>query len=110
MERVDATERIVTFVGDPEPPEAPGAEEWRDMQVRLRTNGSTAVGDAYDDFANTIRSFSFEHVPRAREIKTKDVEPDEAVRVLEELEEARKAVRERLRTLERLVSEELATL
>lgn len=109
MERVDATERMMTFAGDPEPPEPPGAEEWRGMQVRLRTIGSGEVADAYEGFADAIRSF-FRLVPTMRAIREHGEDAEEAVRVHTELEEARSNVRKTLRSLERLVSDELASL
>lgn len=110
MERVDATERFMTLAGDPGPPEPPGREEWRDMQVRLRTNGSLAVGDAYDAFSSAIQRF-YDQVHEVRTVKGRDdVEEGRWKAAYKGLEEARKDVREKLRDLERLVSDELAAL
>ena len=79
------------------------------MQVRLRTYGSVAVADAYRDFADALWSF-FAYVPSVRAIKERGTDAGDTVRVHEEFEEARLRVREALRSLERLVSDELAAL
>jgi hypothetical protein len=107
--RVDETERIIRFAGDPEPPEPPSEEEWREAQVRLRTFGSSNVADAFDAYAAAVTAF-FE---RAREVqwhREHGEDADAAVAAHKALEEARANVHEALRTLERLVSDELAAL
>jgi hypothetical protein len=57
MERVEATEPIATFGDEPELPTSPSPDEVRKLYADLRTHGSLAVGDAFDDFQNAVRSF-----------------------------------------------------
>jgi hypothetical protein len=40
-------------------PDLEDEEEWRVMRVRLRTFGSAAVADAYDDFTKELSDFFF---------------------------------------------------
>ena len=108
-QRVESTERLITFVGEPEPPELPGPDVWREMQVRLRTYGSVGVADAYKLYTDAVGVF-FDHARKVRAIREHGEDPEEAVAAHEELEEARVAVREALTSLERLVSNELANL
>jgi hypothetical protein len=106
MERVEATEPIVTWGNEPEPPEPPDAETWREMLARLRANGSEAVADAYEEFGEAVRSF-YGYAGRLRTIREQGgtaVEPWQA------LQDARIKVREKLRAPERFVSDELAAL
>jgi hypothetical protein len=107
MERVDATEPFITFAG--QPPDPPGTDEWRAMHIRLRTYGSREVADAYDVFGEAIRSFFFQ-VPTLRAVRERGTDPAEAARVGKEFEAARAGVRKALRSLERIVSDELASL
>jgi hypothetical protein len=110
MERVDATEKMMTFEGEPEPPEPPGPEEWRGMYAKLRTYGSKAVAEGYDAFSEAVVDFFIARVPATRTVRETGTDPEEAVRIHRQLEDARRKVREALNALERLVSEELAAL
>jgi hypothetical protein len=109
MERVDATEPFMRYAGEPDPPDPPSTDEWRMMHVRLRTYGSPEVADAYDVFGEAIRSFFF-HLPTIRADRAHGTDAAESVRLHKEFEAARVNVRKTLRSLERLVSDELASL
>ena len=57
MDRIENTEPIISF-GEPRKPQEPLSDaETQAMQVRLRTYGSTAIGDAFDEFADQVRGF-----------------------------------------------------
>jgi hypothetical protein len=105
VQRIEATEPMWQRANEPEPPEPPGEGEWRAMQVSLRTFGSQAVADAYDDLSKKITRFF------AAATMLRDMRNQRAVTLpREEVEEARERVREAHRALIRLASEELATL
>jgi hypothetical protein len=108
MERVDATERLWQSAAQPEPPEFPDPEEWRALQARLGTHGSRVVSDAYREFADATLDF-YERVNEMRMIRQAFAEGDLAESA-EKMEAARRHVRETMRKLERLVSDELAAL
>jgi hypothetical protein len=108
VERVDATERLWESAAEPEPPELPDPEEWRAMQARLGTHGSPEVANAYREFSDAIRDF-FERVNEVRMIRQAFAKGDLAESA-GRMEDARRNVREMLRKLERLVSDELAAL
>lgn len=108
MERVDATDRLWKDANEPEPPEPPSPDEWRAMQAELGTHGSTAVSDGYRAFSEAIQEF-FDRVMTMRLIRDGSATGDLAARA-REMEDARRSVREALRKLERLVSDELAAL
>jgi hypothetical protein len=108
MERVDSTQRLWKSASEPEPPEPPSPEEWRAMQVELGTHGSPAVSDAYRAFSEAISEF-FERVSELRMIMDHSATGD-AGEAAGRMEAARRNVREMLRKLERLVSDELAAL
>jgi hypothetical protein len=57
MQRIEATEPRWRRADEPEPPEPPGDDEWRAMQVPLRTFGSETVADAYDDLSGKMTGF-----------------------------------------------------
>jgi hypothetical protein len=105
MERVEATEPILRMAGEPEPPDPPSPDELRVMNARLRTFGSPAVADAYEAFMDAIRGF-WGYVMSLR--MTRD--QGGANLPWQELQDARAKVREALSKLERLVSDELASL
>jgi hypothetical protein len=107
MDRVDATERLWTSPTDPEPPELPDPEKWRAMQAQLAT-GSIVVSDAYREFSVSIRDF-YDRVMELRTIMDGRMEGD-AGDAATKMDDARRNVRETLRKLERLVSDELAAL
>jgi hypothetical protein len=108
-ERVEATERFMTLKGEPEPPEPPKLDEWRAMQVRLRTYGSASVADAYKLYTEAVGVF-FDRARKMRALLDHGEDANEAMAAHEELEEARLGVRKALTALERLVSDELAAL
>jgi hypothetical protein len=90
---------------DPEPPKEPSVDEQRERV--LRTYGSKPVGDAYDEFAEAVRSFFYDAMGlrETREVNRPDIaEPWEGV------EASRSTVRAALAKIERLVSDELAAL
>jgi hypothetical protein len=105
-ERVAATEPIARWDNDPEPPEPPTIEEWRAMYVQLRTLGSVTVAEAFDEFAEAFRDFTAQ-VDLLR--STRD-QPSKSPAPWHEVQEARQRVRALSERVERLVSEELATL
>jgi hypothetical protein len=104
--QVNATEPIIEFAGQPEPPDPPSDEEWREMEVQLRTFGSVAVADAYGLLADAMHSF----FAQAGSLRTIREQGGAVTEPWEQVHEARITVRENLRALERLVSEELAAL
>jgi hypothetical protein len=57
IQRIQATEPIISFSGDPQPPEAPSENEWRELQVSGNAFGTQAVQDALDDFIEKSRTF-----------------------------------------------------
>jgi hypothetical protein len=63
LERVEATEPTVRFGSEPELPPEPSIDEQRALQVELGTYGSLAIGDAYSNFIQKVRSF---HLQRRR--------------------------------------------
>jgi hypothetical protein len=108
QDRVEATEPIIEFAGGQATPNPPDFEEWRAMQARLGTYGSVAVAGAYRKYWEAIIAF-YKRVDELRMIRNGHAEgslADAGTRV----EEARKNVWETLKTLETLVSEELAAL
>lgn len=105
LERINLTMPILKLAGDPEPPDPPADDEWRAMQVRLRTYGSPAVADDFDYVIATINDFYNQLT--ATKVAREQGLPDAP---FEKLQAKRETVREALRALERLVSEELATL
>lgn len=108
VERVDLTERLWTSASDPEPPEVPNPEEWRDMQVQLGTYGSGDVANAYREFSDAIQDF-YQRVSELRVITAGHAQGD-AGAAATKMDDARRNVRETMRKLERLVSDELAAL
>ena len=107
MERVDATEPIWKYADDPGPPDPPDLEESRAMQVQLSTHGSPEVSDAYRAFGEALREFA-QRVDAYRLIRSGEDAEGNLADSASKMEEARGKVREALRTLERLVSDELA--
>jgi hypothetical protein len=77
------------------------------MQARLAT-GSVAVSDAYRAFSEAIVEF-FSRVNELQMLRQGHAEGD-AGAAATRMEDARRHVREMLRKLERLVSDELAAL
>jgi hypothetical protein len=105
MQRVESTEKFWRSASEPEPPEPPSDDEWRAMQVSLRTFGSQAVADAYDELSQKITAFY------AAANMLYDMREQGAVTLPhQEVEDARERVREAHRALVRLASSELATL
>jgi hypothetical protein len=82
-------------------------EESRVMQVQLGTHGSPEVSDAYRAFGESLREFA-QRVDDFRLIRTGEDAQGDLADAGGKMEEARGKVREALRTLERLVSDELA--
>lgn len=106
MEHVEAREPLISFGGEPSLPPEPSLDEQRAMQSKLRTIGSTAVADALDGVTKAAREF-FLSASTVQTIRTQGGQMgDEVTRMHEAREKAREATRE----LERLVSEELASL
>jgi hypothetical protein len=106
LEAVEATEpSIFSLAGAPQLPEPPSPDEQRALNAKLRTFGSKDVADAYDELAISMFEFS----AWALQVRTAiDVQAAQVPR--EQLEAARKTVRAHVATIERLVSDELATL
>ena len=106
MEHVEATEPFVTYSGErPLPPE-PSPDVQRAMQAKARTIGSQAVADALDLFTQDVRSF-FVQAQIVAAIRASGVDMGDE---LEKTHEARKRARKAMEKLERLVSDELASL
>jgi hypothetical protein len=57
LQHVQATEPLMTFKGDPGPPELPPEEEWRDLQARVSAFGSRDVAEAADAFYDARGQF-----------------------------------------------------
>jgi hypothetical protein len=106
-ERVHDAQRIMRFVGEVEPPEPPGREEWRNMQVRVRTIGSRPVGEAFARVVVAISTF-FDQVTRVRNIREHG--GGKVSEALEAMQEAGAEVQNRVAALELLVSSELEKL
>jgi hypothetical protein len=105
-ENVEATEPIMRFRGEAEPPPYPGPDEFRIVQVKLRTHGSIIVGDAFDDFGAKATSFYLQ----AGVVKMLRDQHGAIGDEMTKLQSAREQVRDAMRVLEGLVSEELASL
>jgi hypothetical protein len=105
-EQVEATEPILRMAGDPEPPEQPTVEEQRALNTPLRTFGSPAVADAYGTYVQSVLAFfvAATTLRRARE------QPGDIEEPWTQVEASRTRARADLATIERLVSEELASL
>ena len=106
-ERVHDAQRIMRFAGDPEPPEPPGRDEWRNMQVRVRTIGSRQVGTAFAEAVVAIGEF-FDQVARVRNIRTHG--GGSVGEALEAMQKAGGIVSSTIATLEVRVSSELELL
>jgi hypothetical protein len=106
-ERVEATDKIITFADEPDPPDLPSREAWREMQIRFATIGSRAVADSFLAFGDVLRDF-WAHVGRMRNIREHG--GGDLAEAATATEEARREVVAALRKTERLVSEELAAL
>ena len=104
-ELVDRTEPVMTIVNEPEPPEEPSVEEQRALNAVLRTFGSPAVANAYDDFVKTMRGF-FGSVGSFRAARQQGA----TVTPWRELHDSREKVHAELKKMELLVSDELASL
>jgi hypothetical protein len=107
-ERIIDTQPIFREAGAPDPPEVPTPDEWRPMYVRLRAVGSRSVVDLYDDFAQTTRNF-FIHARHLQAVLNRRGRTDER-EPWEEVENARKQVKEVYDRIQSAVSDELATL
>jgi hypothetical protein len=105
-EQVHSTEPILKMANDPEPPEEPSADEQRDLLRVLRTFGSQPVADAYEEFVKAVRSFFYD----AMTLRTIRESRGDAKEPWERVEASRQTVRDELQAIERLVSEELASL
>jgi hypothetical protein len=57
MQRIQATEPIISFAGDPQAPDPPTEEEWRDLQISANAFGSREVDEALEDFIEKSRLF-----------------------------------------------------
>jgi hypothetical protein len=57
VQRIQRTEPIITFKGDPEPPDLPTEDEAGDVQARVDAVGSSQVGDAATDFYAKVQAF-----------------------------------------------------
>jgi hypothetical protein len=109
VERVQATERLMTFAGDPEPPDLPSPDEWRAMQARFGTIGSPEAAAAFREVGRAINAF-YDQARRLRVIREHGEDADEVMPAYEAVEEARRKVGESFEALKRLVSDELAGL
>jgi hypothetical protein len=89
-EHVEATEPTSSRVDPKQLPPLPSPDENRALYARLRTYGSLAVAEAMDHFLMEARRFFGDETS--------------------EIQEVRKSVLEAVWDIERLVSEELATL
>jgi hypothetical protein len=105
-EQVDRTEPILKFANEPEPPEEPSVDEQRGLNTVLHTFGSEAVADAYDEFVKAVRSFFYS----AMTLRTIREQRGDAELPWKQMEEEREKVRAELKAIERLVSDELASL
>jgi hypothetical protein len=105
VEQVDRTEPILRWANEPEPPEQPSADEQRALNTVLRTFGSPAVADAYDDCVKSVRDF-FIQAATMRTLREQQAPNLQ----WEQLEQARTKVRADVATIERRVSNELAGL
>jgi hypothetical protein len=105
-ELVAAAPLLNIALGEGQLPEPPSLDERRALMVKLRTFGPTEVGDAYDEFVNSMDEF---HALRWMLSTTSEIPvPDQAAR--NELEVLRSKALADLAKVERLVSDELASL
>jgi hypothetical protein len=107
-ERIADTEPIFRAAGAPDPPEAPGPDEWRPMYVRLRTFGSPEVTALYEEFSQRTQDFFIQAglLRAAMNQRGSRQEPEP----WEETQDARVRVKDTFDRLQRRVSEELASL
>jgi hypothetical protein len=57
-QQVQATERMMQFADDPEPPPNLSDEEWSRMLVEVGLFGSPGVSEALEDFRSKVLRFS----------------------------------------------------
>ena len=97
---------LMNIAGEQQLPEPPSLDERRALMVKLRTFGSTEVGDAYDEFVKSLREF---HAWKGTLSATSEMIPgsDEDWNKFEVLR--RKALAD-LAKVEELAREELRTL
>ena len=106
MEQVHATEPFFRMANEPEPPEEPSVDEQRELNRVLRTFASKAVADAYEEFVKAVRSFFYD----AMALRAAREALGDARENWEQVEASRSKVRADLAKIERLVSDELASL
>lgn len=109
-EQIVVTEPIIEVAGQPDPPVQPSVDEWRLMYVRLRTVGSAAVAEKYDDLSRAINSF-FGFVFSLRAIRNqRGGETPQFIAAWQAVDDARDRVHALHAEIERLVGEELEAL
>jgi hypothetical protein len=107
-ERIIDTEPIMRVAGTPDPPEAPGPDDWRPMYVRLRTFGSPEVAALYEEFTRRAQHFFIQAGLLRAAMNQRGLrnEPEP----WQETQDARERVKGTFDRLQLRVSEELASL
>jgi hypothetical protein len=105
MEHVERRNPMISFSNEPPLPDEPSVDDQRAMQIKLRTHGSKAVGDAFHDWVQKVRQFqlnatAFEMVRDQRAPFTDEREV---------MDDARVEAREAADKLARLLADELAS-
>ena len=107
FEEVANTLAILEVDGAPPLPEPPSPDTQRAFDARLRTFGTTEIADKYDEFLISVVGFHL----FAGSVRQQQENPDLAADVpWDILEVIRSELRDDLATIEKLVSEELASL
>ena len=106
MEHVEARQPMIQIGRPPDLPAEPSLNDQRAVQVQLRSHGSVAVGDAFQEWFRNVREFQWgaSAYERVRE------QGGQLGDMGTEMETAREEARAAPDKLARLVTEELASL
>jgi hypothetical protein len=107
MEHVERRNPIWSSSSDPPLPPEPTIDDQRAVQIELRTHGSKAVGDAFQDWVNKVRQFQFDATAFESIERRGEGQPVTDARL--QMDASRDRAREAADTLARLVSDELAS-
>jgi hypothetical protein len=109
MQRIQATEPIISFSGDPQPPEAPSEDAWRELQVSANAFGTQAVHDALDDFIVKSRTFHL-NVSTYRSVRDQGGPGTGLADAAQQMNDARQAAGAAYDTVCDLIRDELASM
>jgi hypothetical protein len=103
---VEATERRVTFVGDPEPPDWPGLDDMRLRAARFYAAASEAMGQALEALHRSVEAFQTARFEWKNQVP--GVPSASAQELADNIEKARYAVSDRVSDVLLVSARELA--